>query len=282
VRKLKRLDVNLLAGRAIERNMFPLSSYELADDFDLESVLANGSIPTVIDNPSHKIDILSSYVGTYLRQEIQQEALVEDIGSFSRFLKVAAIMNAETINISNVARDSAVARTTAERYFDILVDTLIGFRLPGWQPKLKSKERSTPKFYFFDTGVVRTCTDRIRDPLSDLEIGKLLETFLLHELRSAIGYLETGGSLYYWQSGGGAEIDFIWERGDTVIAIEVKSATSWRKDYTRHLKSIQNSYNKKITTYLVYRGVHVLKDDGVKVLPVKEFLRRLHSGEILG
>lgn len=281
-RKLKRLDFNLLAGRAIERTMYPLTSKELGHDFDLVETLSYGSIPTVIDNSSHKIDILTSYVGTYLKQEIQQEALVEDIGSFSRFLKVAAIMNGENINISNIARDASVARNTAERYFDILVDTLIGFRLPGWHPQLKSKERVTPKFYLFDAGVVRVCTDRIRNPLSDLEIGKLLETVMLHELRAAISYLDLGGSLFYWQTGGGAEVDFIWERGDRIVAIEVKSATKWRGDFSRHLKLLSNLKNKKISRYLVYRGESVLNDDMVEVLPVKEFLGRLHAGGILG
>lgn len=281
-RKLKRLDSNLLAGRAIERTLYPLTSKELDKDFNLEEVLSYGSIPTIIDNYPHKLDVLTSYVGTYLKQEIQQEALVEDIGSFSRFLKVAAIMNGENINISNIARDSSVARSTAERYFDILVDTLIGFRLPGWQPQLRSKERITPKFYFFDTGIVRACTDRIRDPLSDLEIGKLLETFILHELRSAISYLEIGGSLYYWQTGGGVEVDFIWERGDRIVAIEVKSASTWRRDFSRHLKNLDSYKSKMISRYVVYRGDNILNDDGVEVLPIREFLSRLHSGNILG
>ena len=279
-RKLKRLEVNLLAGRAIERRMFPLTSAELGSDYDLESRLAFGSLPDVSQDREYAIDILSAYVGTYLRQEIQQEALVENLGSFNRFLKIAAIMNGESINTSGVARDAAVARSTVERYFDILEDTLIGFRLPGWQPKLKARERSSPKFYLFDTGLARAITERLRDPLSDLEVGKLLETHLLHELRSAIWYQNLGGELSYWKSSGGLEIDFIWTRGDAIVAIEVKSSRKWKHGYSRALRDLK-MLRPTAQCYGIYRGESVLKDGGVDIVPCSNFLYELHSGNIL-
>ncbi len=279
-RKLKRLDVNLLAGRAIVRHMFPLTSAELGTDYDLESSLALGSLPDVSRDSEYAIDILTAYVGTYLKQEIQQEALVKNLGSFNRFLKIAALMNGESINTSGVARDASVARSTVERYFDVLEDTLIGFRLPGWQPKLKARERSSPKFYLFDTGLVRAITERLRDPLSDLEVGKLLETHLLHELRAAISYQNSGGELSYWRSSGGLEIDFIWTRGDAIVAIEVKSSRKWKREYSRALKNLKK-LRPTAQCYGIYRGQSVLKDGGVNIVPCSHFLSELHSGNIL-
>jgi uncharacterized protein len=173
-RKLRRLDSNLLAGRAIERNFFPFTSVELGGDFSLQRALTIGTLPPVVQAPEFAYDILSAHVGTYLKQEIQQETMIKDVAAFSRFLKVAAIMNGQLLNISSIARDAAVTRSTAERYFDLLVDTLIGVQLPGWQPRLKVRERVTPKFFFFDPGVVRAITNRIRDPLTELEQGYLL------------------------------------------------------------------------------------------------------------
>ena len=279
-RKLKRLDVNLLAGRAIVRHMFPLTSAELGPDYDLESSLALGSLPDVSRDSEYAIDILTAYVGTYLKQEIQQEALVENLGSFNRFLKIAALMNGESINTSGVARDASVARSTVERYFDVLEDTLIGFRLPGWQPKLRARERSSPKFYLFDTGLVRAITERLRDPLSDLEVGKLLETHLLHELRVAISYQNSGGELSYWRSSGGLEIDFIWTRGDAIVAIEVKSSRKWKREYSRALKNLKK-LRPTAQCYGIYRGQSVLKDSGVNIVPCSHFLSELHAGNIL-
>lgn len=279
-RKLRRLDVNLLAGRAIDRRMLPLTSAELGGDFDLMRALAHGMLPSVVTRQDYAIDILTTYVGTYLKQEIQQEALVDDVGAFHRFLKVAGILNGELLNVSAVARDAAVARSTVERYFDILEDTLIALRLPGWQPRLKVRERSTPKFYLFDTGVARALTGRLRDPLSDLEVGKLLETFVLHELRAASWYQNRGGEISYWRSSGGQEVDFIWARGDSIVAIEVKASERWDSKDGRALKEIAASGRAR-TAYGVYRGNRALRDGEVLILPCAQFLERLHAGDVL-
>ncbi len=279
-RKLRRMDVNLLAGRAIERRMLPFCSEELGKDFDLARALTHGLLPPVVGKPGYAADILSAYVGTYLQQEIQQEALVGDIGSFHRFLKVAGLMNGEFLNVSAIARDAAVARTTVERYFEILEDTLVAVRLPSWQPRLKVRERSAPKFYLFDTGIARALTGRVRDPLSDLEVGKLLETLVLHELRAAVAYQDCGGELCYWRSSGGREVDFVWRRAEKGVAVEVKAAARWQRSYGRAMQELASAGCVQ-RCFGVYRGTQTLKDGAVLVLPCREFLRRLHAGDVL-
>jgi len=97
------------------------------------------------------------------------------------------------------------------------------------------RESVKPKFYLFDTGVVRTLANRIRTPLSDLEKGSLLETFLLHELRAAASYLNLGGEFTYWRTPAGVEIDFIWTRGDVSVGIEIKSSTTWQRKHSSPL-----------------------------------------------
>ena len=141
-RKLRRLDVNLLAGRAIQRAMFPLVSAELGDDFDLETALRYGTLPGIYADHEYRVDKLRAYVHTYLRQEVQQEALVKDLGSFHRFLNIAALMHGQTVNQAAISRDAAVARSTVQRFFETLVDTLIGVFLPAWRPKAKVRASS--------------------------------------------------------------------------------------------------------------------------------------------
>ena len=154
-RKLKRLDVDLLAGRVINRRFFPLTAAELRYDVEPDRVLRFGLLPQVQSDPKYAVDTLDAYVSNYLREEIQQEALVRRLDSFARFLQVAALMNGQIVNVSGIARDAAVARPTVQGYFDTLIDTLIGFWLPAWQPRAKVKEVAHPKFYLFDCGVVR-------------------------------------------------------------------------------------------------------------------------------
>jgi uncharacterized protein len=167
----------------------------------------------------------------------------------------------------------------SERYFEILVDTLIGIRLPGWQPRLKVREKISSKFYFFDPGLVRAITGTIYDKVGELEVGYLLETVILHELRVAISVQNAGGELFYWQTPSKSEIDFIWERGSKIVAIEIKNSSVWRKSYGKALHELQAA-RKDVKTYIVYRGPTVLKVENTEVVPVEEFLKRLHSGNM--
>ncbi len=193
-RKLRRLDVNLLAGRAVNRQFFPLTAVEIGRGFDLERALRFGVLPQVQSEPADAVDILDAYVTNYIREEILQEALVRNLESFARFLEVAAIMNGQVVNVAGVARDAAVARPTVQGYFGTLVDTLVGSWLPAWRERAKVKEVASPKFYFFDPGVARALAGRVREPVEAAERGFLLETLVLHELRAAQAYRNLGGA----------------------------------------------------------------------------------------
>jgi len=150
-RKLKRTGVNLLAGRALQTNLFPLVSAEIPD-FDLMKYLLHGGLPQVYKSSSAEEE-LDAYINTYLKEEIKEEALVQNFLAFARFLKVAALTNAEQINYSKVAQDSGIPASTIKSYYEILNDTFTGFILEPWQASKKRKAISTAKFYFFDVGL---------------------------------------------------------------------------------------------------------------------------------
>lgn len=279
-RKLRRMEVNLLAGRVINRTFFPLTGAELEYRFDIDELLALGALPKVRSEPRHAIDVLEAYVANYLKEDIQQEALVKNLDSFSRFLEVAALMNGQTVNVNGIARDAGVPRPTVQRYFDTLVGTLIGVWLPAWRPRRKVKEVAHPKFYFFDTGVVRAILGKLRDPLESAERGHLLETLVLHELRSWMSIANTGGALSYWKTPSGSEADFIWSRGAESVGIEVKAAREWRAEYGRVLREL---LEEKIVrrAFGVYLGSEILKQGKLEILPLEDFMRRLNAGKVL-
>jgi predicted AAA+ superfamily ATPase len=280
-RKLRRLDVNLLAGRVIVRAMFPLVAEELSSDFSVDAVLRFGSLPGIYSDKQYRIEKLKAYVHTYLRQEIQQEALVKDLGSFHRFLKVAALMHGQVVNQAALSRDAAVARTTVQRYFETLVDTLVGYLLPAWQPKAKVREYSKPKFYFFDPGVVRAIRDVVDEPLADVESGALLEGFILHELRAAIEYQGLGGEISYWSTPGSKEIDFVWVKGNKRVAIEVKNSRQWRSEYAKNINEFLDAGT--ITRgFVVYRGKERYRSGRVDGLSVEEFLSLIYTDSLFG
>lgn len=279
-RKLKRLDTNLLAGRAINRQFFPLTAAEINFDFETEEVLRFGLLPQIKNDPQFAVDSLEAYVSNYLREEIQQEALVRKLDSFARFLQIAALMNGQIANVAGIARDASVARPTVQGYFETLTDTLIAYWLPAWRKQAKVKEVVSPKFYLFDPGVARALAGRLREPLDGTERGFLLETWILHELRAAIAFIGSGGDLSYWRTPSGSEVDFIWTRARTSVGIEVKAATQWR-GYGGALKSLID--DRVIQSGVgVYTGTSELKDGPLRILPLKKFLKELAAGNILG
>ncbi len=267
-RKLKKEQANLLAGRALTRQFFPLSCTELGAGFNLQQALRFGVLPAVwnLNTDIERIEYLDAYVETYLKEEIQQEALVRGLDSFYRFLSVSALCNAQVLSISNVARDVGVARSTAQGYFDILRDTLLGWFLPAYRPRAKVKEIAHTKFYFFDCGVVRALRHETRRELQQPALGHLFETWFLNEIRIMNQVHSLGAEFYYWQAEHGTEVDLVLITGNRRIGFEIKGTSSWSKEYN---KGLQCLLEEKVIdeAYGVYLGDRALVIDSIKVLP---------------
>ena len=277
-RKLRRLDANLLAGRVVNRGFFPLTMAEAGFAVPIDEILRTGLLPGVRADPDAAEDVLEAYAANYVHQEIQQEALTKDVPGFARFLRVAALLNGQAVSASNVANEAAVARTTVQRYFQILVDTLIGVMVPAWQPRLRVREVAHPRFYFFDPGVARAVAGQMRVPVQAQERGALLETWVLHELRAHMQFAQTGGEVQWYRTGAGAEVDFVWRGPRHAIGIEVKASERWRGESGAVLRELVAA--KKIRKAVaVYLGDRVLDDGGILVLPAQRFAERL--GELL-
>jgi predicted AAA+ superfamily ATPase len=281
-RKLRRENVNLLAGRLVMRKLLPLTATELGALPALDELLRFGMLPVVrtARSMAERVDLLEAYVETYLSQEIRAEALVRNLDSFSRFLEVTALANAQVTNVSALARDAGVARPTISGYFEVLTDTLLGTWLPAWRPRAKVKEAQHPKFYLFDTGVARALARRLREPVEAAERGPLLETFVHHELRAQIAYADCGGELSYYRTPSGTEIDFIWTRGSHAVGIEVKASERWRPEFGRALEELVNA-GVVLSAHAVYLGARPLRIGAITVWPVKDFLRELAAGRVL-
>lgn len=276
-RKLKRSGVNLLAGRAVLKTMHPFLPCELGQDFDLDEALQSGTIPTVWQ-AEDKTLTLESYAQLYLREEIQAEALVRNLPSFARFLPVAALMHGQVLNISGLARDCGSHRNTVSGYIEILEDTLLAFRLPGYEAKLRMKERKHPKLYFIDPGLVRALkknTGRI----SIEEKGALFEGWIAALLQAHNAYRNIFDDWYYWSSSESkAEVDFLLRRSGSFVAIEVKSSKTISKQDLKGLKAISTlkGLEKRM---VVYPGESKQKtESGIEILPLRTFLEELEKG----
>lgn len=282
-RKVKRGLANMLAGRAILRYLFPLTSQEINYEIPSEQLIQFGMLPLSINasNQEAREEYLNSYVTTYISEEIKFESLVRNVASFARFLEIAALMAGQTINVTGLARESGISRDTVRSYFSIFEDTLLGSWLPAYRPRAKVREVAHPKFYWFDAGVLNAVAGSFEQPMPSEWKGVLLEHWIHHELRSYMHYQKVKGKLSYWKTHHGTEIDFLWNYGEKFVAIEVKHAKRFRKEYLKGIDSF--SANKGLSSsWLVYLGEQELRVKQTRILPVIEFLKKLHYGEIIG
>ena len=274
-RKLKRGGVNLLAGRALYRSMHPFVPEELGQQFDLEEILRYGTLPIVWDSTA-KQETLSAYAQLYLKEEIQAEALVRNLPGFARFLPIAALFHAQTVNVTNIAREAGVARTTVTGYLDILEETLLCFRLPAYEAKLRVRERKLPKWYWCDPGIVRGMK-RVTGTIAPEERGTLFEGIVAQLLRAYKDYRGICDDIYYWATSGRStmEVDFILVRGSDLIAIEAKSGNTFADAWCKGLRAIGplEGVRRRIVVYP--RGPAMRTKDGIDVLPFKHFAEEL-------
>ena len=270
-RKMKRSGTNLLGGRASFRNIHPFLFPEIQNtSYSLDKIIQHGLLPPhyLSDGPEEE---LRSYVDLYLQEEIAAEGLARNLPAFSRFLQVAAVSNTKIINYTNVGKDAGVPRQTVKEWFQILVDTLLGFELPPFRKTVKRKALETSKFYFFDPGVVRVLRGLKEVIPASADFGEFFEHYIFLELRGYLDYRLPGASLCYWRSTSGFEVDFII---DNRIAIEAKSAEMVHDKHTKGLKALHEEGIIE-RSILVCREERPRRKDGIDILPWRMFLQEL-------
>lgn len=272
-RKLRREATNLLAGRLLRVEMHPFTASELGATFSLPRALETGLVP-LIWNAEDSQQTLRAYAALYLREEVQAEALVRDIGAFARFLEAISFSHGSLLNLSAVARECEVGRKTVEGYLGILEDLLLSFRIPVFTRRAKRQLVAHDKFYFFDTGVYRSL--RPAGPLDRSEEigGVALEGLVAQHLRAWIAARGQGERLYYWRTKSGSEVDFVVYGKATFAAWEVKHATRIHRSDLRALKAFRDDY-PEAEVALLYLGQERLEIDGIPVLPCELFLQSL-------
>jgi predicted AAA+ superfamily ATPase len=277
-RKLRRSGVNLLAGRAVRRALHPFVPEELGGSFSLASTLACGALPVVWAAEDQR-DALDAYVQMYLKEEIQAEAATRNLPGFARFLPIAGLFHGQTLNVSALARDAGVARTTIQGYLEILDDTLFTFRVPAYEARLRVRERRHPKLYWVDPGLVRAVVGDRGAPDAE-STGRLLEGWIAQLLRAYHDYRAIYDDVAYWAPAESreTEVDFLLQQGRQRVAIEVKASRRWKPEFVKGLRAIAD-LPRVARRIVVYLGAEKLRPEkGIEVLPLSAFLAELQRG----
>lgn len=269
-RKLKKQGVNLLGGRALLKYMPPFFAAELGEVFNLDRNLRQGMLPIVVDSPTPD-EVLRAYAGIYLKEEVQAEGIVRNIGDFARFLEIMSFSHASLINASNISRECQVARKTVDSYLLILEDLLLSFHLSVFRRKAKRALIQHHKFYFFDSGIYYSLRPKnIYDSENERE-GHALEGLVAQHLKAWVdAQIEIHG-LHFWRTSSDVEVDFIVSGPTCFLAIEVKNGTILHPSDFRGVEAFQEDY-PEVKSLILYRGKHRYKERGVLCIPIDEFL----------
>ena len=274
-RKLRRGHANLLGGRAWRYTMAPLTYWEI-EGFELEQIAVSGLLPPHFLS-SDPVQDLRSYVADYLKEEIAAEAVIQSIPAFAEFLRVAALTSGELLNYTNVGRETGVSAKVVRNYFQILEDTLLGFRIPPWRKVINRRLIETEKFYLFDVGVANYLARR-RPKLGTPEFGNSFEHYILMELKAYQAYRNPELDIRYWRTSTGFEVDFILD--DMNAAIEVKGSQRIHSKHTRGLRTLMEEHTVGRAVIVSLEKQPRKLDSSIEVLPWQIFLEALWSGEL--
>ncbi len=269
-RKLRKSVSDLLGGRALLRQMGPFLASELQEQFSLEKALKVGLLPLIWES-TDPAERLSNYIYLYLKEEVQAEGLVRQVGDFSRFLEIASFSYGSIWTTADISREASVKRSTVDNYFQILEDLFLAFSLPVFTRRAKRRLIAHPKFYFFDLGLYRVLRPQgILDSPKEIE-GWPLEGLVAQHLRFWVSVQHQPHSLSFWRTQTGLEVDFVIYGPRGFWAIEVKRSANLGPDDVRGMNAFKEEYPEAVCLFLTptkrretYRGF--------PVIPIEEFL----------
>ena len=275
-RKLKRKGHNTLGGRALPVYLYPLVSAEIPD-FDIDRAVNFGMLPPyyLARNPRRR---MAAYLDVYLKEEIKEEALVRSLESFNRFLEIAALTDGEIVNYKNIAQDCGIHATTVSAYFDILEDTLIGYRIPAYTKVMKRRLVQAPRFYYFDVGIANYLTHRKDLVRGTTDYGHAFEHLVIQELVAYLHYTHSEEKLTYWRTYNGLEVDAVL--GDARVAIEIKSVEEVQPRHLKGLKAFGEEH-PDCRIIIVSLDIFNRRIGSIESIYVLDFFQQLWAGSIL-
>ena len=264
--KLKRGTANLLPGRLFTYKFGPFSSsefqYRLSD-----SAIRFGTLPEVylLEDVAHKEKLLTSYAGTYLKEEIQAEALTKSIEGFARFLFVAAAESTRYLDLAKLAQQAQIDRSSAVRWFEILEDTLIVHRVESFAQSSRKRLVQHPRFFFFDNGILNALLRNFQN--SPDRIGMLFENLFSSQLFASAAALDKEISVSNFRTSHGAEVDFVIEVNSELFAVECKATTTDPRFSNTGFDALEKVCPRPFQKIVVYLGSDKLQKGDISVMP---------------
>jgi predicted AAA+ superfamily ATPase len=219
-------------------------------------------------DPRDREPLLRAYAWVYLEEELRREALIRDWPTFARFLRLAAAESGNIVNYAKIAREAGIASSTVRSHYQLLEDMFVGFHVPAMSGSPRKSVLSTPRFVFFDAGVRHAAAGLVPGPDTVLaNPGPIFEQWVATELHRRLSY-RGSGSLAYYRTKGGTEVDLVLELGDEIVPNEVKWTDKPSPHDARHLRPFLVDHPRARRAVVVCRCPRPQQlDDNVTALP---------------
>ena len=249
-----------LAGRTALLTLLPMSLPELkkaGHDLSLDEALLMGGYPRIFKENLDPTKAYRNYFQTYLERDLRQLVHVKDLSQFQRFVKICAGRIGQLANFEGIASDVGVSSKTVKEWISILEASFVLIRLMPYHENFGKRMIKSPKLYFTDVGLatyllgIETKEQLARDPLR----GNLVENLALLELMKARFNKGLDHHLYFYRDAAGKEVDFIYQSGNDLIPIEVKSSQTYHSSFTKNLTTFTSIASPRVPTgYIIYAG----------------------------
>ena len=275
-----------LAGRVIELKLFPLSAKELnskpndnfidkifkkdIDDIEVAKVsteqilqtILNGGYPQIytINSTRGKTLWFNSYISTYVERDIRDIGELRDITAFIRLFNIIAPRSCGLLNKAGLANDSGLSEATVSNYLSMLEMIYQISLLRAYSSNISKRFVKSPKLYMSDSGILSHLLNitTVEELLNSNKKGEVIETFIYNELLKHISYSQTLPNIYHYRTNDKKEIDFIVEKGDTILAIEVKSSFTVKLEHFKHIVDFQKKSSQRVLGIVFYMGDSIL------------------------
>lgn len=276
-RKLRRGRANLLPGRIHSYELGPLTIDEIGKGFDEHQALGTGTLPGIYAEPDHRErrKTLRTYASTYVREEIQSEALTRNVEGFARFLRAVSVSSGQFIDQTRLAKEALVTRSTVQRYYEILEDTLLAYRIDAFAKSERRRLIQHPRYFMFDVGVYNALVGNFE--VSGDRIGSLFEHLLVSQIISLARSFDVAVRVSSYRTEHGAEVDLVVEHGRDVWAIEAKASQQVGASDTSGLRSFAEYLGRPHRAFIAYLGEHRRQLGNINIWPYRQILAELTS-----
>ena len=257
-----------MAGRTGILNLLPLSITELSNadvEFStFQEYAFQGFLPRIYDESLRPTTAYSNYYQTYVERDVRQLIRLKDVTLFEKLLKLLAGRTGQIIDFSSLSNDVGVDAKTIRSWISILEASFLLFRLPPYFENFGKRVIKSPKYYFTDVGLlcfllgIRNPDQITRDPL----VGNIFENLVVIECLKARYNKGQMPDLYFFRDSNGNEVDLLTPDGRALIAVEIKSASTFTMGHLKGIKRIRGIVPNFARGFLVYNGdAHTLSDE---------------------